>query len=137
VSLSGSSATPNVQKSAPTQPNASNEVVASADRGNPEAVAAPAVKETPPQVVLGTPEDSPPPVYPQIAKIARVQGQVILLATVDKSGLVRDVSVVSGHPMLTAAATKAVSQWRYKPYLLNGKPVDAETRVTINFKLPQ
>jgi protein TonB len=60
-----------------------------------------------------------------------------LHATVDKAGQVKDVSVVSGHPMLSRAAMQAVKQWRYKPYLLNGKPVDAETRVTINFKLPQ
>jgi len=75
------------------------------------------------------------PVYPPLARNARVQGQVVLTAIISKDGTIQDVRVLGGHPLLVQAALDAVRQWRYKPYLLNGEPVEVETTVTVNFTL--
>jgi periplasmic protein TonB len=75
------------------------------------------------------------PVYPALARQARVQGAVVLEATISENGDIVDLHVVSGHPMLVAAAVEAVKQWRYKPYLLNGLPVSVETQIQVNFRL--
>jgi protein TonB len=75
------------------------------------------------------------PVYPYPAKLAHVQGPVVLAATINKAGIMEEVHVVSGHPLLVGAAVEAVSQWRYRPYILNGLPVEVETRITVNFTL--
>jgi protein TonB len=75
------------------------------------------------------------PLYPKLARDARVQGQVVLAAIISKDGTIQDLHVLSGHPMLVPAALDAVRQWRYKPYLLNGEPVEVETTVTVNFTL--
>ena len=77
----------------------------------------------------------PPPVYPTMARMARVQGPVVMQVVIDKAGAVASVRVVSGHPMLQEAARDAVQQWRYRPYLLNREPVEVETTVTVNFQL--
>lgn len=75
------------------------------------------------------------PLYPPIAKNARIQGTVVLQAVISKSGVVENLHAVSGHPMLIPAAVEAVKQWRYKPYYLNGEPVEVETTVQVNFTL--
>ena len=75
------------------------------------------------------------PVYPPLARQARVQGTVILEATIAKDGSVRDARIVSGHPLLTEAAIAAVGQWRYKPFILNGEPIEVITTVTVTFTL--
>jgi TonB family protein len=75
------------------------------------------------------------PIYPPLARQARIQGAVILKAQINKSGNVESIQVVSGHPMLAPAAADAVKQWEYKPYFLNGEAVDVETRVVVNFTL--
>jgi protein TonB len=75
------------------------------------------------------------PVYPAIAKVAGVQGTVILEATISTSGSIENLRVVSGPAMLRQAALDAVSQWRYRPYLLNGEPVAVETTVNVVFNL--
>jgi protein TonB len=75
------------------------------------------------------------PVYPPIAKSARVQGKVILQAQISKNGTIEGLKVVSGHPMLTQAAIDAVSRWRYQPYILNGEPVEVDTQVEVTFTL--
>jgi protein TonB len=75
------------------------------------------------------------PVYPQIAKTARVQGTVILAAVIGKDGTIQNLHVVSGHPLLTNAAMEAVKQWRYRPYILNGDPVEVDTQVEVHFTL--
>lgn len=75
------------------------------------------------------------PNYPQLAKQARIQGQVVLQAEISKEGTIQNLQLVSGHPMLAPAAIEAVKQWRYKPYLLNGEPVAVETQVVVNFSL--
>lgn len=75
------------------------------------------------------------PVYPPIAKAAHVAGTVVLHVIIGKDGTVQEVQVVSGPPLLIRAATDAVRQWSYKPTLLNGKPVEVDTTVTVIFAL--
>jgi periplasmic protein TonB len=75
------------------------------------------------------------PNYPQLAKTARVQGAVQLAAIIGKDGTIQNLHVLSGHPLLTQAALDAVKQWRYKPYILNGEPVEVDTQITVNFTL--
>ena len=75
------------------------------------------------------------PAYPTLARAARVQGQVVLSAIIDTNGQITNLQLVSGHPMLVPAALGAVRQWRYKPYLLNGQPVEVETTITVTFTL--
>ncbi len=75
------------------------------------------------------------PEYPPEAGRARLEGTVILLAVIGKNGTVQDVQVKSGVPVLAQAAIDAVKQWRYRPYLLNGEPVEVATQITINFTL--
>jgi periplasmic protein TonB len=75
------------------------------------------------------------PEYPSIAKQAHVQGSVILRAVIGKDGKVENVQPESGSPLLASAAVSAVKQWKYKPYVLNGSPVEVETTVTVNFRL--
>ena len=77
------------------------------------------------------------PVYPPLARQARIQGTVMLSVTVDQDGNVQDISLISGHPMLAPAAIEAVKQWKYRPYLLNGIPVNLETQVQVNFSLSE
>lgn len=76
------------------------------------------------------------PTYPQMAKIARVQGNVVLAAIIGKDGTIQNLHVVStSSPLLNQAAIDAVRQWRYKPYILNGEPVEVDTTVTVTFTL--
>jgi len=75
------------------------------------------------------------PQYPPEAGRARIEGIVVLMAVIGKDGTVRDVRVESGLPLLAQAAIDAVRQWRYKPYLLNGEPVEVDSHITINFTL--
>jgi protein TonB len=75
------------------------------------------------------------PTYPPLARTARVQGSVILAAVIGKDGTIQNLHVISGHPLLTQAALDAVRQWRYRPYILNGEPVEVDTQVTVNFTL--
>lgn len=75
------------------------------------------------------------PVYPENAKAAHVQGAVILHAVISKDGTIKNLSIISGNGMLVDAARDAVSQWTFKPYLLNGQPTEVETSITVNFIL--
>ena len=75
------------------------------------------------------------PVYPPIAKAARVSGTVVLQATISKTGTIENLRVISGPAMLQQAALDAVKTWRYRPYLLNNEPVEVETTVNVIFKL--
>jgi len=77
----------------------------------------------------------PQPMYPPIAKAAHVSGDVVLRALIDTLGAVKSLQVLSGPELLNAAAQDAVSRWRYKPYLVNGQPVEVETTVTVSFTL--
>jgi protein TonB len=75
------------------------------------------------------------PQYPPLARSVRVQGAVVLAALIGKEGTIENLRLVSGHPMLVPAAIAAVSQWRYKPYILNGESIEVETQITVNFIL--
>ncbi|PYV66590.1 MAG: hypothetical protein DMG97_29205, partial [Acidobacteria bacterium] len=77
------------------------------------------------------------PVYPQAALQVRKQGSIELIATVAKDGEIFGIRVLSGDAILAKAATDAVRQWKYRPYLLNGEPVQIETQITVSFKVPR
>src|ERR1700679_4100283 len=88
-----------------------------------------------PGVMAGTLLDKARPHTPRTAKAARIQGTVVLQATISKSGSIENLRVISGPPMLQQAAMDAVRSWRYKLYLLNGDPVEVETTVNVVFNL--
>ena len=75
------------------------------------------------------------PTYPPLARQAHIQGTVVLQAVISKDGSIENLHVISGHPMLVPAAMDAVKQWKYKPYFLNGEPVEVETTINVNFTL--
>lgn len=77
----------------------------------------------------------PTPIYPDLAKKMHTQGTVTLEAIISKEGRVKDLRVLSGHPLLIQAAVEAVKRWRYQPTLLSGQPVEVIATVTVNFKL--
>ena len=79
----------------------------------------------------------PKPIYPPLAKQARISGHVILNAIISKDGTISDLKVASGHPLLVPAALEAVKQWVYAPTLLNGEPVEVVTQIDVNFTLSQ
>ena len=79
----------------------------------------------------------PKPVYPPLAKAARVQGTVKFQATISKDGTIQNLQLLSGPPLLVTAAKDAVLQWQYKPTLLNGDPVEVITTIDVNFTLSQ
>ena len=112
--------------------------------GNPTPQPPPlrASKPTPPQrirqggwVIAAKLIFQPRPEYPQLARLARVEGDVEFEAVISKDGTIEDLKVLKGHPLLVKAALEAVRQWRYQPTLLNGEPVEVITEITVNFKL--
>jgi TonB family protein len=98
-----------------------------------------AVKPGPPRVSSGVAEGNLTrliePSYPKSAKAAGIQGDVVLRAVIGKTGKVEKLRVISGPPILQAAALEAVKQWKYDPYILNRKPVEIETMITFRFRL--
>jgi len=79
----------------------------------------------------------PKPIYPPLAKQARIQGVVRFNAIIGKDGTIQNLQLISGHPLLVPAAEEAVKQWLYKPTLLNGEPVEVATVIDVNFTLSQ
>jgi TonB family protein len=77
------------------------------------------------------------PVYSATALQLHKEGAVDLMATISKGGTVTSVQVLKGDLLLAKLAVDAVKQWKYRPYLLNGEPVEIQTQITVNFKLPQ
>jgi protein TonB len=75
------------------------------------------------------------PVYPAIAKTAHISGTVVLHAVISKDGTIQELTYISGPPLLMKNAMDAVRQWRYKPTLLNGEPVDVDTTISVVFTL--
>ncbi len=75
------------------------------------------------------------PAYPPLALQARIEGPVVLQAVIARDGTIQHLEVVSGHPLLVRAAVDAVRQWRYRPFLLDGDPVEVETQITVNFTM--
>ena len=115
-----------------------NSVITQIARATPPAV----LKPAPPQklrvssgVAAGMLVHQVKPLYPPIAMQARIQGTVVLQAVIGKDGTVQDLHLISGHPMLAPAAIEAVQHWRYRPYLLNGEPVEVDTQINVNFTL--
>jgi periplasmic protein TonB len=97
--------------------------------------AAPKIVNVSAGVAVGLLVQKTPPVYPQIAKAARVSGTVVLQASISKTGAIQNLRVVSGPVMLRQAAVDAVRTWHYKPYRLNNEPVDIETTINVIFSL--
>jgi protein TonB len=77
------------------------------------------------------------PPYPEAARITRTQGTVQIAAIIARDGTISKLHVLSGPPLLVVAAVDAVRQWRYRPYILNGQPVEVETQISVNFTLGQ
>ncbi|MFZ1083823.1 MAG: TonB family protein [Terracidiphilus sp.] len=103
---------------------------------------APKVKVAAPQkvsisagIAVGLLMQKTAPIYPPIAKTARVQGTVVIQANISKTGSIENPHVVSGPVMLRQAALDAVKTWRFRPYMLSGEPVDVETTINVNFAL--
>jgi TonB family protein len=76
---------------------------------------------------------APEPSYPMIARLAHIEGQVILQAVIAKDGTVSTTRVLRGNRLLRGAAEDAVRRWLYRPYRVNGRPVDVATIVTVDF----
>ncbi len=79
---------------------------------------------------------APQPSYPKLASLTRMQGAVVMQAIISREGTIEHVHVIKGHRLLRGAATNAVRNWRYRPYLVNGHPVEVATIVSVDFKLP-
>ena len=75
------------------------------------------------------------PLYPHLAVVTRTQGLVVLHALISREGTIEQLQALSGHPLLVPAAINAVRQWRFRPYILNGQPIEVETEITVNFTL--
>jgi protein TonB len=103
--------------------------------GSNAKVSGPRVVSVSAGVAVGMLVHQTPALYPPIAKSARVQGTVVLNATISKTGKVTNVRVLSGPPMLRQSAIDAVKTWQYKPYMLNNEPTDAETTINVAFSL--
>jgi len=96
-----------------------------------------AIQELPADEVEGSLLHRVEPDYPEAARQRQIQGMVVLDLHVGEDGSVQKVSLVSGPPLLAQAATIAVKQWRFKPRLVSGRPAEMQTRITLNFRLPQ
>jgi TonB family protein len=80
---------------------------------------------------------APQPSYPMLASLTRMQGEVVMQAVISKDGTIENVHVIKGHRLLRGAAKDAVRTWRYRPYLVNGQPVEVATTVSVDFRRPQ
>jgi protein TonB len=114
-------------------------VASDAFRGQQRATVASSVPKGPVRLpstlVAGMLIQKTPPAYPPIARAARAEGTVVLQAAISISGTIENLRVISGPAMLQQAALDVVSHWRYRPYLLNGQPVEVETTVNVIFTL--
>jgi protein TonB len=107
--------------------------------GHPIEIARPKPESKPRKISIGVMDGSlvnrVEPEYPRIAIITRLSGTVLLRATIGTDGGVHGIEVLSGNPILAEAARAAVRQWRYRPTLLDGQPVEVETQITVSFVL--
>ncbi len=101
----------------------------------PPKVAAPQRLRVSQGVAAGNVIYNPTPPYPQMAKIAHIQGDVVLQAIISKTGTIENLHGVSGHAILIQSALETVRTWKYKPYLLSGEPVEVETTITVKFSM--
>src|SRR5438270_11804743 len=88
-----------------------------------------------PKVIEGLRNHYVVPQYPRVAREQKIQGDVILTATIDKTGKIQNLRLVLGDPILGESAMAAVKKWRYRPYVFKGEPVEVETRITVQFRL--
>lgn len=86
-------------------------------------------------VIQGLLISKQPPIYPEEARTAHIQGTVLMAMEISREGSVCRLMLISGHPLLAPAAIDAVKQWKYRPYLLNGQPIEVETQAQVNFTL--
>jgi TonB family protein len=122
-------------KDAPAPPEETESAAASgpaAANGTPGPLPPHVIKEG---TIKGYLLHSVQPVYPEFARQAGIQGSVRLQAIIDQKGRVTSLKLISGPPPLVQSAIGAVQQWRYRPYLLNGEPVEVQTIITVNFQL--
>lgn len=77
------------------------------------------------------------PRYPEEARKKRIKGSVVMRAIISREGDIQELTVISGDPILAEAALQAGRQWKYKPYLLQGQPVEIESQITMNFDFPE
>jgi TonB family protein len=117
------------QTSSESQPSSESRFGRLADKLNYRKV------EVPAGVMAGMLLQKTDPVYPPVAKAARIQGTVVLQAAISKTGSVEDLHVVTGQALLQDAALSAVRTWRYRPYLVNGEPVKVQTTINVIFTL--
>lgn len=96
---------------------------------------APGLVRVPASVMQGMLIHKVAPTYPPEARASHVEGTVIMQAVIGKDGSLKDLKVISGQKLLAESAVGAVQQWRYRPYTLNGEPVDVETQITVNYTL--
>ena len=75
------------------------------------------------------------PRYPGAAKMGHIQGDVVIRVTINKLGRVETLNAVSGHPLLREEALEAVKEWRYRPFQVNGEPVEVDSLVTVQFRM--
>ncbi len=94
------------------------------------------IVELPPETAEGSLLQRVEPEYPEEARQQRIQGAVVLDVRIGRDGAIQDVKLVSGQPLLANAAIAAVKQWRFKPRTQKGQPVEMQTRVTLNFRMP-
>jgi TonB family protein len=80
---------------------------------------------------------APQPSYPLLASLTRMRGEVVMKAIISKDGTIQNVHVIKGHRLLRGAATNAVRTWRYRPYLVKGRPVEVATTVSVDFNRAQ
>jgi protein TonB len=116
--------------------SAISNIVSSSPVNVPKAVPAPEMLKVSQGVTQGMLLKRVQPIYPHSAMQMRIAGSVQLQAIIDKAGNIASVKVLNGDPILAKAATDAVKQWKYKPYMLDGEAVDIQTQITVNFKLP-
>jgi TonB family protein len=88
-------------------------------------------------VMAGNVLSAPQPSYPLLASLTRMRGEVVMKAIISKDGTIENVHVIKGHRLLRGAATNAVRTWRYRPYLVNGRPVEVATTVSVDFNQAQ
>src|SRR5665213_839724 len=125
----------------PPEPPAGSGVMGGLGGGSSASAPPPPPPKAPSRIKLGGQVQAakivaqPQPVYPALARQARIQGNVVLHAIIDKDGRVGQLEVVSGHPLLVQSALDAVKQWRYQPTQLNGDPVEVDTTITVSFVL--
>lgn len=120
------------QQSAPTK----NESTARGDVQPASTLRTAGIVELSPRVAEGRLVYRVAPDYPEPARQQRIQGPVVLDLHIGRDGTIQEVTLVNGAPLLADAAIAAVKQWRFKPHTLDGHPVEMQTRVTLNFRLP-